>query len=61
MTQAPSAARAALDAILTRDKLHLSPEDYEWLVSLYDETQTQLQLLRGPEFRDAEPASTHVV
>ena len=61
MTQAPSVARAAVDAILTRDKLHLSPEDYEWLVSLYDETQAQLQLLRAPSFRDAEPAVKHVV
>ena len=56
MTDSQLSARAAIDAIVARDKLHLPPEEYERLVALYDETRTQLEALRAPEFRESEPA-----
>jgi hypothetical protein len=56
MTNTHSPARTAIDAIVARDKLVLSTEDYERLVSLYDETQRLLSMLRLPEVHDSEPA-----
>jgi hypothetical protein len=57
MTDSELSARAAIDAIVARDRLKLlSTEDYERLVSLYPETQAQLEALRAPEFRNSEPA-----
>jgi hypothetical protein len=52
-----SDAKAQVDAIIARDRLRLSAEEYERLVAIYAETQTQLDGLRAPEFRDTEPAS----
>jgi len=48
--------RAHVDAIIARDGLRLAPEEYERLVALYDETQTQLATLRAAEFGHTEPA-----
>jgi hypothetical protein len=61
MTDSSDGARAAIDAIVARERLHLLPEEYERLVSLYDETRAQLETLWTPEFRDSEPAVIHVV
>jgi hypothetical protein len=55
MTDSDSSARAAVDAIVARDNLHLATEDYERLVSLYAETEAQLAKMRAPEFRESEP------
>jgi hypothetical protein len=56
-TDTHSAARAAIDALVARDKLDkLARDDYERLVGLYDDTQTQLASLSGTEFAETEPA-----
>ncbi|TME95181.1 MAG: hypothetical protein E6I52_22725 [Chloroflexi bacterium] len=51
-----SAAEQAVAAIVERDHLRLSPEEYERLVRIYAELQPQLAALRLPEIRDREPA-----
>ena len=51
-----SAAQQAVAAIVERDHLRLSPEEYERLVRIYAELQPQLAALRLPEIRDREPA-----
>jgi hypothetical protein len=51
-----STARAQIDAILAREGLTLSTDDYEWLVALYDDMQSDLQVLHSAELRDEEPA-----
>jgi hypothetical protein len=56
MSQEHAPARAAVDAIVVRDGLHLSVEDYERLVDVYAELQTELEPLRAPELRGVEPA-----
>jgi hypothetical protein len=55
-TPAAGAARAAVDAILARDGLRLSPVEYERLIAIYAEVQAQMTELRGPEFAYLEPA-----
>jgi hypothetical protein len=56
MSQPTPSARAAVDAIVARDRLQLSAEDYQRLVSMYDELQAELTLLRPDNIRDVEPA-----
>jgi hypothetical protein len=56
MSQPTSAARAVVDAIVARDRLQLSAEDYERLVKSYDELQDELTLLRPDGIQDVEPA-----
>jgi hypothetical protein len=56
MTQPTASARAAVDAIVARDQLHLSAEDYDRLVNSYDELQAEVALLRPDNIRDVEPA-----
>ncbi len=56
MSQEQSSARAAVDAIVSRDRLHLSKEDYERLVNVYLERQAELEPLRAPELRGAQPS-----
>ena len=56
MNQPTPDARAAVDAIVARDRLQLSPDDYERLVKSYDELQDELALLRPDGIRDVEPA-----
>ena len=56
MSEPTPSARAAVDAILARDRLQLSAEDYERLVNTYDELQAELVLLRPDNIRDVEPA-----
>ena len=51
-----SAAQQAVAAIVERDHLRLSSEEYERLVRIYAELQPQLAALRLPEIRDREPA-----
>ena len=55
MTDSESSARAAVDAIVARDRLHLAVEDYERLVELYADTQAQLAKLRAREFSESSP------
>jgi hypothetical protein len=49
-------ARAAIDAILERDRLQLMPEEYERLIGLYAELRSQVDDLWAPEFLASEPA-----
>jgi len=56
MTEPTPSARAAVDAIVARDRLRLSTEDYQRLIDTYDELQAELALLRPDTIRDAEPA-----
>jgi hypothetical protein len=56
MTEPTQSARAAVEAIVARDRLQLSAEDFERLVSTYDELQAELVLLRPDNIRDVEPA-----
>ena len=56
MSEGQSLARAAVDAIIARDRLHPSEEDYERLVNAYLEQQAELEPLRAPELRGAEPS-----
>jgi hypothetical protein len=56
MTEPTQSARAAVEAIVARDRLQLSAEDFERLVSTYDELQAELVLLRPDKIRDVEPA-----
>jgi len=56
MSEPTTSARAAVDAIVARDRLHLAPEDYERLVNAYDELQAELALLHPDHIRDIEPA-----
>jgi hypothetical protein len=53
---AGAAARAAVDAIVARDRLHLATDDYERLVTIYQEMQPEMEQLRAPELRNVEPA-----
>jgi len=56
LNQEQSTARAAVDAIVSRDRLHLTDEDYERLVNVYIDQQAELAPLRAPELRGAEPS-----
>jgi hypothetical protein len=51
----PSADQA-LAAIVARDELHLTADEYTRLVGIYAELQPQLAALRVAEVRYAEPA-----
>jgi len=51
-----TSAEQAVTAIVERDHLRLSPEEYERLVRLYAELQPQLAALRLPELSNREPA-----
>ena len=55
-TPAADAARSAVDAILARDGLRLSPQEYERLIAIYAEIQEQMAELRASEFAYLEPA-----
>ena len=48
--------RTALDAILARARLQVSPSDYDRLLGLYPLLQAQTASLRIPELPDLEPA-----
>jgi len=52
----PADTKAAVDAILARAALPVTPEDYVRLLSLYPALQAQAAALRVPELRDLEPA-----
>lgn len=56
MSQPTTSARAAVDAIVARDRLQLTAEDYERLVATYDELQAELVLLRPDDIWKVEPA-----
>jgi hypothetical protein len=49
-------ARAAVDAILTRDHLRLDSEEHERLIRIYAEVQVQMAELFATEFRHLDPA-----
>ena len=49
-------ANIAVDAVLARAGLRVTPEDYERLVGLYPTLRAQCAALRLPELRDLEPA-----
>ncbi len=51
-----TSAEQAVAAIVERDHLRLSPEEYDRLVRLYADLQPQLAALRLPETRYREPA-----
>ncbi len=47
---------AAVDAILSRAGLSVTPEDYARLIALYPALRAQAAALRIPELRDLDPA-----
>jgi hypothetical protein len=47
-------AEQAVNAIVARDGLTLTPEDQARLVTLYEELQAELSLLRSSEFAATE-------
>jgi hypothetical protein len=51
-----SEIKAAVDAVLARAGLPVTPEDYVRLLGLYPALQAQAAALRLPELRDLEPA-----
>jgi hypothetical protein len=51
-----SEAKAAVNAILARAGLSVTPEDHARLLALYPALRTQAADLRIPELRDLEPA-----
>ena len=60
MTDSPSEARRAVEAIIARDGLqNLAVDDVERLVALYLEMPAELAQLRAPEVAAAEPAVTY--
>ena len=57
MTQMDAAQiKIAVDAILTRARLQVTPDEYERLLSLYPIFQAQSTGLRLAELHDREPA-----
>jgi hypothetical protein len=48
--------RAAVEAIVARERLRLTPDEHEWLVGLYANIQPELEAMRAAEFSAAEPA-----
>ena len=52
----PAQAKIAVDAVLARAGLRVTPEDYERLIGLYPILRAQCAALRLPELRDLEPA-----
>ena len=53
---APVDTKLAVDAVLARAGLSVTPEDYARLLGLYPALQSQAATLRLPELRDLEPA-----
>ena len=51
-----AAPARAVAAIVARDRLRLSPDEYDRLVRLYAESQGELEALRIPEVRYRDPA-----
>jgi hypothetical protein len=49
-------AKAAVDAVLARAGLPVTPEDYVRLLALYPALRTQAAALRIPELGPLEPA-----
>ena len=60
MSDTNTSARAAIEAIIARDGLRLSDEEFERLVSFYAETQAQLATLRLPDIGETEPAIVYL-
>ena len=56
-----SEIKAAVDAVLARAGLPVTPEDYVRLLGLYPALQAQAAALRLPELRDLEPAVIYPV
>ncbi len=54
--RAQAQAQVAVDAIIARTGLPVTPEDYARLLSLYPAFQSQAAALRLPELPDLEPA-----
>jgi len=52
----PAQTKVAVDAVLARAGLNVTPEDYERLLGLYPALRTQAADLRIPELRGLEPA-----
>lgn len=56
MSEPPSVAHEqAVAAIVARHKLQVVPDEYDRLVRLYAELQSELDALRIPEVRYREP------
>jgi hypothetical protein len=53
---AESDIKAAVDAVLARTGLSVTPEDYLRLLTLYPALQAQTASLRIPELHNLEPA-----
>jgi hypothetical protein len=52
----PTQVKEAVDQILARNSLPITPEEYERLLRIYPILQSQLAELRVPEARHGEPA-----
>lgn len=52
----PLGPEAELDVLLARARLRVEPDEYARLVRTYEQQRAQLEALRLPEARDAEPA-----